>query len=235
MKVTKHGSGRAYWSVQGKYYSTEQKLYQQGTLSLNLTRDYFKLMPTTKDGQIVYRLDPLKGPVAIGRHARRASGREWLAHEVSVDRRSDPGGHGVCSAREMVIRSSNNRTPGNIGIRGVSSTMIAPPFSLPNPVVAMNPSICSRWSTREALPSARRTCSPCTSRAFRPPATCCICRLRRRNDADNPWCLLEIKGRLFLGQWVGNFLLMLLAAGWLQVPDSHAWQFLFSSFPDYCW
>ena len=46
VQITKHGSGRAYWSVQGKYYSTEQKLYQQGTLSLNLTRDYFKLTPT---------------------------------------------------------------------------------------------------------------------------------------------------------------------------------------------
>jgi alpha-2-macroglobulin len=66
VQVVKHGSGRAYWTVQGKYYSTEQKLYQQGTLSLNLTRDYFKLTPTTKDGQIVYRLDPLKGPVVIG-------------------------------------------------------------------------------------------------------------------------------------------------------------------------
>jgi MFS family permease len=38
----------------------------------------------------------------------------------------------------------------------------------------------------------------------------------------------RINGRLFLSQWVGNFLLMLLAAGWMQVPDSHAWQFLFS-------
>ena len=66
VQVTKHGSGRAYWSVQGKYYSTEQKLYQHGTLSLNLTRDYFKLTPITKDGQIVYRLDPLQGPVAPG-------------------------------------------------------------------------------------------------------------------------------------------------------------------------
>jgi uncharacterized protein YfaS (alpha-2-macroglobulin family) len=66
VQVTKHGSGRAYWSVQGKYYSTEQKLYQQGTLSLNLTRDYFKLTPITKDGQIVYQLDPLKGSVQIG-------------------------------------------------------------------------------------------------------------------------------------------------------------------------
>jgi uncharacterized protein YfaS (alpha-2-macroglobulin family) len=66
VQVSKHGTGRAYWSVQGKYYSTEQKLYQQGTLSLNLTRDYFKLSPTTRDGQIVYQLDPLKGPVNVG-------------------------------------------------------------------------------------------------------------------------------------------------------------------------
>ena len=66
VEISKHGTGRAYWSVQGKYYSTEQKLYQQGTLSLNLTRDYFKLSPTTKDGQIVYQLDPLKGPVNVG-------------------------------------------------------------------------------------------------------------------------------------------------------------------------
>jgi hypothetical protein len=35
-------------------------------------------------------------------------------------------------------------------------------------------------------------------------------------------------GRVFLGQWVGNLLLMLLAAGWLQIPDSHGWQFVFS-------
>ena len=66
VQVSKQGSGRAYWSVQGKFYSTEQKFYQQDSLSLNVTRDYFKLTPTTKDGQIVYRLDPLKGPVTIG-------------------------------------------------------------------------------------------------------------------------------------------------------------------------
>jgi hypothetical protein len=34
--------------------------------------------------------------------------------------------------------------------------------------------------------------------------------------------------RLFFGQWAGNFVLMLLAAGWLQIPDSHTWQFAFS-------
>jgi hypothetical protein len=36
------------------------------------------------------------------------------------------------------------------------------------------------------------------------------------------------KGLVFLGQWVGNLLLLLLAAGWLQIADSHAWQFAFS-------
>jgi len=38
----------------------------------------------------------------------------------------------------------------------------------------------------------------------------------------------KLKGRLFWLQWVGNFLLMLLAASWLQIPDSHSWQFMFS-------
>jgi uncharacterized protein YfaS (alpha-2-macroglobulin family) len=35
-------------------------------MSLNLTRDYFKLAATQENGQIVYRFDPLSGPVAPG-------------------------------------------------------------------------------------------------------------------------------------------------------------------------
>ena len=38
----------------------------------------------------------------------------------------------------------------------------------------------------------------------------------------------KMSGRLLLSQWVGNFVLMLLAAAWLQIPDSHTWQFAFS-------
>src|SRR5271156_4604607 len=38
----------------------------------------------------------------------------------------------------------------------------------------------------------------------------------------------RMNARLLLGQWIGNFLLMLLAAAWLQIPDSHSWQFVFS-------
>lgn len=66
VQILKRGAGRAYWSAQGTFYTTEQKLYQKGNLSLNLTRDYFKLVPMQKDSQIVYRLDPLKGSVAPG-------------------------------------------------------------------------------------------------------------------------------------------------------------------------
>jgi hypothetical protein len=40
--------------------------------------------------------------------------------------------------------------------------------------------------------------------------------------------LSKMSGRLLLSQWVGNFVLMLLAAAWLQIPDSHTWQFAFS-------
>jgi hypothetical protein len=29
-------------------------------------------------------------------------------------------------------------------------------------------------------------------------------------------------------QWLGNLLVLLLAAAWLQIPDSHVWQFVFS-------
>jgi alpha-2-macroglobulin len=66
VQLSKHGAGRAYWSVQGKYYSTEQKFYQRGTLSLNLTRDYFKLVPITQNGKVQYNLEPLRGPVLPG-------------------------------------------------------------------------------------------------------------------------------------------------------------------------
>lgn len=34
---------------------------------------------------------------------------------------------------------------------------------------------------------------------------------------------------MVLLQWFGNLVLLLLAFAWLQIPDSHTWQFLFSS------
>jgi uncharacterized protein YfaS (alpha-2-macroglobulin family) len=64
--VRRSGSGRIYWSSRGGYYSTEKKDYQAGTLSLNLTRDYYKLQPQQKDGKIVYTLQPLNGTAQVG-------------------------------------------------------------------------------------------------------------------------------------------------------------------------
>ncbi|WP_052200176.1 alpha-2-macroglobulin [Terriglobus sp. TAA 43] len=67
VQIVRHGgSGRVYWSVRGRYFSTEKKDYQAGTLSLNLTRDYFKLQPTQKDGKVVYSLVPLGTDAQVG-------------------------------------------------------------------------------------------------------------------------------------------------------------------------
>ncbi len=64
--IRRSGSGRVYWSARGRYYSTEKKDYQAGTLSLNLTRDYYKLQPVQKDGKVVYSLQPLSGDAQVG-------------------------------------------------------------------------------------------------------------------------------------------------------------------------
>jgi uncharacterized protein YfaS (alpha-2-macroglobulin family) len=66
VQIVKQGTGKAYWSVQGRYFSIEKRLYQAGTLNLNITRDYFKLVPSQKDGQIVYQLEPLRGAAQVG-------------------------------------------------------------------------------------------------------------------------------------------------------------------------
>ncbi|HZQ43214.1 MAG TPA: MG2 domain-containing protein [Acidobacteriaceae bacterium] len=60
------GMGRVYWSARGQYYSTAKSDFQSGTMSLNLTRDYFKLSPMQKDGRIVYALQPFDGTAQIG-------------------------------------------------------------------------------------------------------------------------------------------------------------------------
>lgn len=66
VQIVKQGTGKAYWSLQGRYFSTEKRLYQAGTMNLNITRDYFKLVPAQKDGKIVYQLQPLRGAAQVG-------------------------------------------------------------------------------------------------------------------------------------------------------------------------
>ena len=70
IQIRKNGAGRVYWSARGEYYSAEKKLFQTNKLSLNITRDYYRLVPGTEKGsegeKIVYSLSPLSGPLQPG-------------------------------------------------------------------------------------------------------------------------------------------------------------------------
>ena len=66
VQIEKHGTGKAYWAMQARYFSTEKRLYHAGTMDLNITRDYFKLVPAQKDGKVVYQLQSLRGAVQVG-------------------------------------------------------------------------------------------------------------------------------------------------------------------------
>jgi uncharacterized protein YfaS (alpha-2-macroglobulin family) len=66
IRVVSTGNGRAYWTTQATYFSTSPHSYRQGSLALSIARDYSILVPTTKDGNIVYTLKPLNGPVEQG-------------------------------------------------------------------------------------------------------------------------------------------------------------------------
>ena len=66
--IRKSGNGITYWSVEDAWYAADRKLFQQGQLALNITRDYYllqkkQLKPTDP---ITYDLAPLKGPVHVG-------------------------------------------------------------------------------------------------------------------------------------------------------------------------
>jgi alpha-2-macroglobulin len=66
--VRKSGNGITYWSAESAWYSADRRLFQQGKLALNITRDYYLLQkrqdkPTDA---ITYDLTPLKGPVHVG-------------------------------------------------------------------------------------------------------------------------------------------------------------------------
>ncbi len=66
IRVTAQGDGRVYYSARASYSSGDEKLQKTGTVSLNLLRDYFKLAPAKDGDKIVYDLNPLNGPVAVG-------------------------------------------------------------------------------------------------------------------------------------------------------------------------
>ena len=66
IRITAQGEGRVYYSTRAQYSSADEKLQKTGTVALNLLRDYFKLAPSKQADHIVYDLNPLNGPVAVG-------------------------------------------------------------------------------------------------------------------------------------------------------------------------
>ncbi|HEV2487279.1 MAG TPA: MG2 domain-containing protein [Terracidiphilus sp.] len=66
--VRKSGNGITYWSAVSEWYSADKRLFQQGKLALNITRDYYLLQkrqdkPTDP---ITYDLVPLNGAARVG-------------------------------------------------------------------------------------------------------------------------------------------------------------------------
>ncbi len=66
VQIESSGTGRLYYSVTGIHYSNDAHLEKAGTISLNLLRDYFRMVPTKTDGKFVYDLQPLDGAVSQG-------------------------------------------------------------------------------------------------------------------------------------------------------------------------
>jgi hypothetical protein len=66
IRITTSGSGRLYYSTRADYYSTDDKLQKTGTVSLNLLRDYYRLVPGKDGEKIVYDTVELTGPAAPG-------------------------------------------------------------------------------------------------------------------------------------------------------------------------
>jgi alpha-2-macroglobulin len=66
VRIANDGKGRLYYSVSTVHYSDAARLQKQGAISLNVLRDYFRLVPNGTNGRIVYDLNPLDGPVAPG-------------------------------------------------------------------------------------------------------------------------------------------------------------------------
>ena len=66
IRIVTTGQGRLYYSTRAEYYSADDKFQKTGTTSLNVLREYFKLVPTKDGEKIVYDLAPLNGPAASG-------------------------------------------------------------------------------------------------------------------------------------------------------------------------
>jgi uncharacterized protein YfaS (alpha-2-macroglobulin family) len=80
VRIVTTGQGRVYYGGRAEYYSTAPHFQKAGNTSLNLLRDYFRLVPGKDGDKIVYDLAPLQGPVAPGDTIAvrlTATGSDW--------------------------------------------------------------------------------------------------------------------------------------------------------------
>ncbi|HEX4170831.1 MAG TPA: MG2 domain-containing protein [Bryobacteraceae bacterium] len=66
ISVTTSGKGRLYYSVIGTHYSNAARMEKEGVISLNVLRDYFRLIPAQQGDHTVYDLAPLHEPLSSG-------------------------------------------------------------------------------------------------------------------------------------------------------------------------
>jgi uncharacterized protein YfaS (alpha-2-macroglobulin family) len=66
VEVKVSGQGRLYYSAQADSYSSDDQVIRVGTISLNVLRDYFRLVSRKDGDKIVYDMQPLNGPAASG-------------------------------------------------------------------------------------------------------------------------------------------------------------------------
>lgn len=66
IRIVTSGTGRLYYSTRAEYFSSDERLEQTGSVSLNVLRDYFRLVPARESGRIVYETAPFSGPAAVG-------------------------------------------------------------------------------------------------------------------------------------------------------------------------
>ncbi len=56
IRVVAEGEGRAYWSAVSKHFGSPEGREREGSVGLNLLREYFSLQRVERDGRTVYRL-----------------------------------------------------------------------------------------------------------------------------------------------------------------------------------
>lgn len=74
------GEGRLYWAATGEYYSAEGRLERTGSAKLSILRDYYRLVPETINGKVVWKLSGFDGELKIGdilASRLTVTGKDW--------------------------------------------------------------------------------------------------------------------------------------------------------------